>query len=272
MIGIVKSQVDNRYIGAYMGSFFNRAYIRHSLGFLVHNQVPLAFMIVYMLFICIRRQKISFWENLLVFLINLFLFDYCGSRITFIIVLLTLFMYYYVKLFERTFHRPLQFPRWSSMVFLVFAAISIIGCYCYNTHSDLFLKLDLWFNNRLSMGHAALDYYGLSVLGSGAKAATYEYLANNTVDNGYVAILIQRGIIIMPLIIVMWTTIISHSIRVNPYITLVLILLAVENVINAHLTSFKLIPLACILLNTDDPYLLYRQTSVIDTKKKLFYV
>lgn len=256
-LGIVSNQVDWRYIGDYMGSFFNRSYYRHSLGMLVHNQVPLAFMIAYFLLICIKKERITIIESMVIIGINVFLFNYCGSRITFVLVLLTMMAYYAIRILEKLKKRNVRLPIWFSWVFPVLMIISLVMAYKYNSNSSLFLFADTVFNNRISLGHEALKYYSITLFGSGANAATYDFLSNNTVDNGYLALLIQRGIILSVCIVGIWTYLCRVCLKKSSYMAIVIILFAVENLINAHFLSYKMIPCYCILFHANDVFLAY---------------
>jgi hypothetical protein len=118
--------------------------------------------------------------------------------------------------------------------------------------------MDMIFNNRIRMASEAFRFYGVGLIGAGSKAVLYNSasLINVTLDNGYINVLIGDGLIIFLFILGIWTyiTFIAEKQR-NKYLLLVLCLMALENLINTHLGSFKLIPFFCILANPDDPFL-----------------
>ena len=94
----------------------------------------------------------------------------------------------------------------------------------------------------------------LSILGYGLKAGQATGTnGENLVDNGYVLILLQRGIILTIMVIVMWSylTYIAEKNR-DKYMVLSLILIAVASLIDNHLISYKMIPFYCTFISGQD--------------------
>ena len=75
-------------------------------------------------------------------------------------------------------------------------------------------------------------------------------------DYGFLNTMLINGVIVCVLLIGIWTYItwIAEK-KNNRYLVFILVILAFENLINTHLESFKLIPLFCILVNPNDPFL-----------------
>ncbi len=255
-LGIVQDTIDVRYIGDYAGSFFGGVYYRHNMGFLVHNQIALTFLIVYLLIIALKRENIKFHENLILMALNYCIFVFFGSRIVFILTILTCVFYYLVKLsIYVKFKKVSKFWCLSYPILMIFSFVAAIS---YSSDNVIWRTLDLLFNNRLRLAHEAIDYFGVGIIGSGQYAGTYNSLelTNNTVDNGYIAVSLQNGIIVAIIMIGIWMYIMYvFSKKNNKYLTLVLIIMAIENIINAHIGSYKLLPFFCILANQDDYFL-----------------
>ena len=117
--------------------------------------------------------------------------------------------------------------------------------------------LNLFFNNRLRFAKEAIDFYGINILGAGKFAGTYNstVLAENNVDNGYIALFLQNGIVIACIVIGFWMYLTYVAAKKgNAYLTLALVVLAVENLLNSYLGSYKVLPFFCILLNQQDPF------------------
>lgn len=113
-------------------------------------------------------------------------------------------------------------------------------------------------NNRLHLGKEALDYYGFGLLGFGQNAGSYysTELLNNTVDNGYIAAYLHMGLVVAVLLLGMWTYLAYVCEKKgNPFLTLAFVMLAVENIINSHLDSYKMLPFFCLLMNENDAFL-----------------
>ena len=254
-VGILNDTVDFRYVGKFSGSILSGAYYRHSMGFLVHNQIPIVCLIIYLYIIVLRRNRMKGIENIAFLVLNYVVFKFFGSRVVFILMLLTIVSYYLIKMYKN--HCIKKITSVLNFTYLVAALLSVAAAYWYKDNS-MWHKLDMIFNNRIRMASEALHFYGVGLIGSGGKAVLYNSasLINVTLDNGYINVLIGDGLVIFLLLLGIWTyiTFIAKK-QKNKYLLLVLCLIALENLINSHLGSFKLIPFFCILANPDDPFL-----------------
>lgn len=254
-VGILQDTVDFRYVGKFTGSVLSGAYYRHDMGFLVHNQIALAYMIVYLYIIAYKRENIKFYENVLLMILNYIIFCLFGSRIVFLLTMLVCILFYVLKAFGKKNSRIKYF--WT-MSYIVCACVSLTFTLAYKSENQWWKIVDMIFNNRISQANEAIKYFGVGILGAGKNAGLYSSISSNafTIDNGYICIMISEGVGILLILIGIWTYLIylaeKHN---NKYMVLVLVILALENIINTHLGSFKLIPFFCILLNENDDFL-----------------
>lgn len=253
-VGILEDHITTRWVGSYMGSFFGGEYIRHQMGFLASNQIPLTLMIVYIMFIAYKKEKITIKEQLLFLILNMCCFISFGARVSFLLIIGAFFVYCILRI------RDKFFPNWTiktNFIWILYPfcmMISVILGYFYNSGSNLWLLLNDIFYNRIRWAHAGLKHYGLSILGYGLKAGQATGTnGENLVDNGYVLILLQRGIILTIMVIVMWSylTYIAEKNR-DKYMVLSLILIAVASLIDNHLISYKMIPFYCTFISGQD--------------------
>lgn len=255
MFGLLEDVVSVRYIGDYLGGLFSGKYLRHSMGFLVHNQIPTTFAILCLLLIIMKKNEISIIETAVILIFNALLFPYFGSRIVFVLINLTFVIYWIMKMFLKLTEKHLYVlkNKYEYFIYPVFSILSFILVLAYNQNNRFMASLNLLFNNRLSMAKYALQNYGFTLFGLGKEAGTYNDLINNTVDNGYILLFIQRGIIISIIVILLYSYLSGIAARKhNIYLQLALVVLAAENMINSHLLTYKLIPLYCILFNSKD--------------------
>lgn len=261
-IGILYDDVSLRYLSNVTGNFFSGEYVRHSCGFLVHNQIPTSFLMVCFLYVVYRRELFSVADTLVLIAMNLFLYTYFGSRITFAMVFALVVGVWFIKFREKI--NKCNYRALSIITKLCYPSLCIVSftlTEMYKASDNVMLYLDLFFNHRLSMGKQALDNYGFSWFGFGRNAGTYADLGTATVDNGYIATYLSFGIIILCCSIVCYMILTKIAGKYNNgYFLLVLIFLAFENTINAHLLSYKVIPLLCVLLNPNDEMLSQGQT------------
>ena len=253
-VGILEDHITTRWVGSYMGSFFGGEYIRHQMGFLASNQIPLTLMIVYIMFIAYKKEKITIQEQLLFLILNMCCFISFGARVSFLLIIGAFFVYCILRISDKFF------PNWTiktNFIWILYPfcmMISVILGYFYNSGSNLWLLLNDIFYNRIRWAHAGLKHYGLSILGYGLKAGQATGTnGENLVDNGYVLILLQRGIILTIMVIVMWSylTYIAEKNR-DKYMVLSLILIAVASLIDNHLISYKMIPFYCTFISGQD--------------------
>ena len=253
-VGIFEDHITTRWVGSYMGSFFGGEYIRHQMGFLASNQIPLTLMIVYIMFIAYKKEKITIKEQLLFLILNMCCFISFGARVSFLLIIGAFFVYCILRISDKFF------PNWTiktNFIWILYPfcmMISVILGYFYNSGSNLWLLLNDIFYNRIRWAHAGLKHYGLSILGYGLKAGQATGTnGENLVDNGYVLILLQRGIILTIMVIVMWSylTYIAEKNR-DKYMVLSLILIAVASLIDNHLISYKMIPFYCTFISGQD--------------------
>ena len=253
-VGILEDHITTRWVGSYMGSFFGGEYIRHQMGFLASNQIPLTLMIVYIMIIAYKKEKITIKEQLLFLILNMCCFISFGARVSFLLIIGAFFVYCILRISDKFF------PNWTiktNFIWILYPfcmMISVILGYFYNSGSNLWLLLNDIFYNRIRWAHAGLKHYGLSILGYGLKAGQATGTnGENLVDNGYVLILLQRGIILTIMVIVMWSylTYIAEKNR-DKYMVLSLILIAVASLIDNHLISYKMIPFYCTFISGQD--------------------
>ena len=253
-VGILEDHITTRWVGSYMGSFFGGEYIRHQMGFLASNQIPLTLMIVYIMFIAYKKEKITIKEQLLFLILNMCCFISFGARVSFLLIIGAFFVYCILRISDKFF------PNWTiktNFIWILYPfcmMISVILGYFYNSGSNFWLLLNDIFYNRIRWAHAGLKHYGLSILGYGLKAGQATGTnGENLVDNGYVLILLQRGIILTIMVIVMWSylTYIAEKNR-DKYMVLSLILIAVASLIDNHLISYKMIPFYCTFISGQD--------------------
>lgn len=275
-VGIIPDNVGTRWIGNYAGSFFAGEYVRHAMGFLVSNQVPVTFLMVYILIIGWTKGNISLWLNTAFALINIYLFYNFGSRIVFVVTFVAIIVFYGIKIREKLGKISRHKTGKRSVLtysFIGAAIISFAVSLLYTSSSSTLQYLDVFFNHRISMASEAIKYYGIHFIGMGKDAATYNGALNTvTVDNGYVSLFIQNGFVVGIIVIVALTYITQKATYYkNRYILWALVIFAALNMINADLISYRAIAWYCILVNPQDQLLLSDEV-LMKKRKRLFRI
>ena len=256
LCGILYDDVAVRWIGNQTGAFFSGEYVRHAFGFLHSNQLPLAFMLMVFLYVAVRAEKFTVAETILIAVINYLLFDFCGSRISLILVVAFLLCLWYIRNCPKSIRQKTNWIVIGYFVYPFAFIISLVSAYAYRESGGFWDYLNLIFNNRLIYAHKLLNVYPFSFLGYGKYAGTYNGLGEATADNGYVVMLLQAGFILSIMIILLHEYIMHICIKKKcTILVLCLSFVAIENLINAHMPSYKLLPLYCILVNSHDVFL-----------------
>ncbi len=274
LLGVIKDNIDYRYIGSYAGSFFSGQYRRHDMGFLVHNQIALMFLIIYLMIIAYKQDKIKWYESFVIMVLNYIIFHFFGSRTVFLLTTVVCIMYYVIR-FIGSKKKKSSLKDGKGLLWIIYpfcTLISFVATLTYNPSSRISQILDLFFNNRLYLSKEAINFFGIGIIGAGKYAGTYNSveLVENTVDNGYISLFLQQGLIVAFVVIGIWCylTYIAQK-SGNKFLTLVFVVFAVENIVNTHLISYKMLPFFCILLNTKDKFIAGNLIWV-NHKKKLF--
>lgn len=261
-IGIIEDDVGTRMISSNVVSLLSGEYTRHSMGFLVSNQVPITFLILYLIFVIWKKDEIPVWFNIGILVLNFIIFYFFGARTIFLLVMMTIILYYIVIFIDKIICIRIKRMPISPIVFtfIICCLVSFGICFAYDSDSSFFYYLDTFFNHRISMAHDALNYYGITLLGLGKIAGTYEGELNalmaNTVDNGYILLVIQRGLIIAIVVVMALSYLIKIAVnKKNLYLLLALVVFAVENMINADLISYRSVILYCFIFNQSDTLL-----------------
>lgn len=242
MIGVIQDNVSSRWFGNYMGSFFAGEYVRHQLGFLTSNQIPLTLMIVYTFVIATKQKRVKTIEHIFFLIANYWCFINFGARVSFILIIVAFIWYETIRLFspKRCFkHKPYMWLSYPGC-----AAISLVSAYLYNPNSRIWIVLNEIFYNRLRWSHAALIRYGIPLIGCGINAGKATGAdGENLVDNAYVLTVVQKGVIIAIIMIFLLSYLTYRAEKANNrYLVLSLVVIAAACLIDDHLSSYKIIP------------------------------
>ena len=259
-MGIVADEINIRYSGDILSRIFlhTNKYERHSLGFAFSNQVPFSLMTIYFLMIAWKQEKMRWGLQSIIQILNIIVFVWCGSRFVFGIVLLTGIFYVFVKICSPRIHYKKNKYLEIQPISGIYILLTLLSFLTVAFYEKIPYWMDAFMNFRFTFAHKVLNYYGIHMFGSGFLAGTInsEIGEYAVLDNGYLMLFVQRGIIFGSIIILLWTFAIGIvAKRRNIYVMLPFIMLAAENFIDFQLLSYKFIPLLMILFHKRDPLL-----------------
>lgn len=264
LIGILPNTSGSRTLGYELGSFFAKTYDRHAFGFLVANQIPLTLLLSYIMLIVLKKEKITFWENAIFFIINFLCLHWCGSRTPFILLFFAILSYIVARFCFSKYMKREKSKKYNLVwcIFLVCASVSIITAIKYDMGSLVWAYINNVFMDRMRMSNFAIQQYGITLLGSGLQVTrNIVGIDNATIDNGYMNVLLQHGIIITAIILAIWCNMAYRAEkRRNLYMLLALCIFAVANLLDSHLISYKVIPFYCLYFyRGNEQYDVYRK-------------
>lgn len=259
--GIISDEINVRYSTDFLSNFFfhSNRYERHSFGFEFSNQVPFALMTVYFVLIAWKQEMVKLYQHFIVQILNVYTFIYCGSRFVFIIIVATNILYYLTRIkFNGIKNAKLTKIELyiTSSIFVIGTVISFIFVSVYQLIPKV---LDVFLNFRLTYAFQAVQYYGIHLLGSGFDAGTFNGKMEIIVDNGYIMLFMQRGIIFGIIVIFFWTYIINLMTKnKNPYILIPILMFAIENFVDYQIMSFHFITFMCVVCHAKDELFEFR--------------
>lgn len=165
---------------------------RDFLGFAYASFASYYFLFTFLLFINVRRDKLSYIELLVIFVLNYFFYMKTDTKFPFYIVIFTLILLLINKNIKLQFNSTL-------VRLLPVVLICLILCLCLVEHTDFIARLNQIVSNRIVLSRQALHEYGVSLFGQDVNFVGFD-ISNmdpegyNYVDSSYIQILIKYGI------------------------------------------------------------------------------
>ncbi len=231
-------------LSSYVGIIDNRLYyrnkseqtgLRESLGFGYTAEGAHMLFYTTMMWLYYRRDKIRPAEWLILIAVNLFIFAKTDTKnpmaLALIGVLGSIVLKYSKQL--RKYHS------WYTVIAVciipVLMTFIISAAYNYNAGNEIFKRLNKFVNGRLDLGHTAINYCGISLLG---KTIDYGFQPDGGpliwLDSSYLTILVSYGIITL-LMIALAAVAFGFKIgkRHDTYMVLIISLIAIHSTFDA---------------------------------------
>lgn len=217
---------------------------RWTLGFNYVLVAPTIFLGVTMVWICLKKNRISWWELLSLTVLNVALFAATKSRLPFFIVMLALLSAVVLKIWPDL----LKNHRWIKWIliwsFVAFALFSIFASVGYLHNAGWAVALNSHLDHRIMLAAKALKKAGFTLLGYDyhmvGNGINYEGVADAVtegkytyIDNLYMQTLVRRGMLFLVLFLAATTWLMRKLMDREPqgYFIIMLSLLALQAVI-----------------------------------------
>lgn len=188
--------------------------MRYSLGFAWASYAPNLLLFVSMQYMLIRRNKLSWFELIIIEILNIFFFGQTDTKLPFLVLTCLVCVMSFNKITKLRkyllFLKHRFFKLKSEWIFLPgMCAMLAIFLPLYKQKSLLWKLLDKGFSGRMTYGKNAIMEYGFSLLGqhinmegfsiTGRTSEVYNY-----VDSSYLHIAIRYGIILLVLVCLLY--------------------------------------------------------------------
>lgn len=244
---------------------------REYLGFL-YALFPSTIMCnLILLRIYVKKENIKYFELMVLFLANFFIYFYTRSRLAFILSVVALFLAIVLKKSPQLFVRKKITCELLSLSFVICGIISICTTVMYNVNNKIWMILNNLFEGRINLANDAWLKYGVTLFGTKFEMIGngLDAFGNNTselyqkyfyIDNWYIQILLRYGFVFFIVVILLLTFTIRNLMKNDKqgYVLIVFVLLALQGIIQ---DSFF-----CFYYNT---FLFLIGSSLMDNIKKL---
>lgn len=255
MLFIFFTYIFNLYPETYLDLFREDGTYRHLLGYRFPTFLPNYYFHLVLCWFFIRKEKITFFELVLILLLNYSLYVFTDTKAAFGLVILSCIAILFVKYLKVNYSTLIfggLYRLFTIYGFFIFAVVAIYFQYTYDSSFEWMARLNTMFSGRLALGHWGFELYGIQPFGSLVEFTTM-LEANETnkffyIDSAYAQLLIVYGAIIFILVCIGYIRIGSRIVKHNDkYFGLVLIILFAHSITDPQLMSPEFNPfLLCL--------------------------
>lgn len=241
--------------------------VRHTIGFSYPTVTAGLYLMLVMMYVYNRKSKITIYEIITMELINVFLYKYTYGKTSFILVTVILLIMtlqkvkFVYKFFNSKFSKKILKVCCYIMPTVLLIIILVVTL-LYGFNNSMANKLSIILSNRIELGYNAFKEYDVTLFGQKTqwngwggfgynKDIDVNNFVYNYVDNSYVRVIINYGIIMTAIVIGSYTIILIQSYNKKDYwlvfeIFIILILAEIEPCLinfNSNIFLIFLIPL-----------------------------
>lgn len=171
---------------------------RYGLGYTFPTFSPNYFFSIVIEYVYIRFGKVKWIEYIFITLLNVFFYEYTGTRFSFFLVFLILIL-------ERAFRKNSTFlsnivPYFPTLMF----TLTYLSTVLYSPENRILVNLNNILSQRLRFAKLGLETWGVKFFGTSVQwesdATSYNYI-----DSSYINILVSYGVLILILTIFGYT-------------------------------------------------------------------
>lgn len=215
---------------------------RLSLGYQYTTDSSNYFFHIILMYIYIKRDKIS-WESIGVLtLCNILLFKLTDTKSAFLLGIFALFVATIMKIFRSMRNNNVIYKAGAVLVVPVMSGIMIcLSSFCDGKIQWL-TSLDKILNGRLTLGYNAFNTYGIHFWGKSIQwiGGTRDYIENsgeyNYVDSSYIQILLSYGVVFFLFVCLLFIVLGWKAAKMNDiYLIMILSVIAIHSAFDPQL-------------------------------------
>jgi len=215
---------------------------RYSIGYQYTTDSSNYFLHMILMYIYIKKDKIS-WEAIgFLGICNLLLFKITDTRSVFFTVTITLLIVSLLKIFKFLRMNNRLYKTVSTVCVPILSSIILYLTFSFNSEIQWMNDLNKKINTRLQLGNDAYKTYGLHLLGQNIQwiggANEYDAIKKsyNYVDSSYVQIILNFGVLFFILLCIGFIILGRKAAKNNDiYLCLILIIISVHSVLDPQL-------------------------------------
>lgn len=217
---------------------------RQSLGYVTYNYAPREWFYVVIYYLYLKKGNFKTLEIIIIELISLFYAKTTLSRATFYLVTLMMIV---VILNKVTFNKLFKFKVINIVTFsyVISALLTTITLRLYFDNPTRYKLLNVFTTGRLEYSISAILKYGITWFGQKIEwigLSYYQFTGSsyNYVDNSYLQMLINYGIVYTIIVILVLTWISWYSLKSKHYnLTILIFFIALRAIVEPQLWSIQ---------------------------------
>lgn len=171
--------------------------VRHSMGFIHPNSYATHVAYASLMYIFIRKKKITQFELILILLINVLVSKTTGTRTSLFIIVIGIILISIEKILKNNVISNISKINW----FCIFGIISLVSSYMYIQYYTVLSPLNDLFSGRIRQSSEFLYKYNISIFGQYLKMGVDNSIGDTygklyILDNMYVKLILQYGCIL----------------------------------------------------------------------------
>lgn len=192
--------------------------IGYALGFNGRTGVPFHLFYVFLGYLYLRKEKLSWLELLFWAAVNYGIYYVAQVRLVCYLEYIVLILYVlFVKFEWLTFGKGILCGLFTGAFPLVFGGWAIFNR-LYDPGNAFLAKLDGWLSNRLTLGYRALTEFDLTIFGQYIKMGKVKrdsWEGYFYIDSGFLYSLVAYGLLLTLVVLIMYSVISHYAVKHN---------------------------------------------------------